>query len=322
MSNELDLLFSLMFDEVLNETTPFMSKSSAVTAADAPNQRQQQHTTPSTSTTVAADTPPLIIQTTPETTSQAPTITAIKNINQAEIDKENAQVEEDEIINIFKHRWIKDHPLEQLIGNPSQSIRTRHQLETNGEMCMFALTVSQTKPKNIKEAMTNSAWIEAIQEELHQFDRLDIDVKTTFLNGPLKEEVYVNYPDRFVDPHHPDKVYRLKKALYGLKQAPRAWPTEKHLREVKRIFWYLKNTINMGLWYSKDTRFNLLAFSDSNHAGCLDTRKITSGGIQFLGGDKLVSWSSNKQDYTSMSSAEVEYVSLPACCAQVLWLRT
>ncbi|GJX87201.1 hypothetical protein Tco_0339215 [Tanacetum coccineum] len=101
MSNELDLLFSLMFDELLNETTPFMSKSSAVTAADAPNQRQQQHTTPSTSTTVAADTPPLIIQTTPETTSQAPTITAIKNINQAEIDKENAQVEEDEIINIF-----------------------------------------------------------------------------------------------------------------------------------------------------------------------------------------------------------------------------
>ncbi|GJY29853.1 retrovirus-related pol polyprotein from transposon TNT 1-94 [Tanacetum coccineum] len=55
---------------------------------------------------------------------------------------------------------------------------------------------------------------------------------------------------------------------------------------------------------------------------CLDTRKSTSGGIQFLGGDKLVSWSSKKHDYTSMSSAEAEYVSLSACCAQVLWLRT
>ncbi|GKE78323.1 retrovirus-related pol polyprotein from transposon TNT 1-94 [Tanacetum coccineum] len=74
-SNELDLLFSLMFDELLNGTTPVVSKSSAVHAADAPNKRQQQHTTPSTSTTVAADTPPLNIQTTPETTSQAPTTT-------------------------------------------------------------------------------------------------------------------------------------------------------------------------------------------------------------------------------------------------------
>ncbi|GKE85515.1 hypothetical protein Tco_1559257 [Tanacetum coccineum] len=101
-----------------------------------------------------------------------------------------------------------------------------------------------------------------------------------------------------------------------------ARPTEKYLREVKRIFRYLKNTINMGLWYPKETAFELTAFSDSNHAGCLDTRKSTSGGIQFLGGDKLVSWSSKKQDCTSMSSAEVEYVSLSACCAQVLWHKT
>ncbi|GJR51663.1 retrovirus-related pol polyprotein from transposon TNT 1-94 [Tanacetum coccineum] len=70
-------------------------------------------------------------------------------------------------------RWTKDHPLEQVIGNPSQSVRTRRQLETDGEMCMFALTVSRTEPKNIKEAMADSAWIESMQEELHQFDRLD-----------------------------------------------------------------------------------------------------------------------------------------------------
>nr|GEX33680.1 hypothetical protein [Tanacetum cinerariifolium] len=259
--------------------------------------------------------------------------------------------------------------------------------------------------------MANSAWIESMQEELHQFDRLDgyaqkegvdfnesfahvarleavqlfiayaayksftvyqMDVKIAFLYGPLKEEVYVNQPDGFVNPYRPDKVNRLKKALYGLKQAPRAWydelsnflhgmtscdsvgtpmatkhldaylsdtsidqtkyrsmvgalmyltasrpdimhatcycaryqakPTEKHLTMVKRIFQYLKDTIHMGLWYPKHTGFELIAFSDSDHVGCLD-RKSTSGGIQFLGGDKLVSWSSKKQDFTSMSSA-------------------
>nr|GEZ54011.1 hypothetical protein [Tanacetum cinerariifolium] len=73
---------------------------------------------------------------------------------------------------------------------------------------------------------------------------------------------------------------------------------------------------------SMDTGIELTAFLESNHVGCLDSRKITSGGIKFLGGDKLVSWSSKKQDCTSMSSAEAEYVSLSACCAHVLWLRT
>nr|GFB41895.1 retrovirus-related Pol polyprotein from transposon TNT 1-94 [Tanacetum cinerariifolium] len=72
------------------------------------------------------------------------------------------------------HRWIKDHPLEQVIGNPSQSVRTRRQLESDAEMCMFVLTVSRTEPKNIKEAMADSAWIESMHEELHQFDRLAV----------------------------------------------------------------------------------------------------------------------------------------------------
>nr|GEY33061.1 hypothetical protein [Tanacetum cinerariifolium] len=55
----------------------------------------------------------------------------------------------------------------------------------------------------------------------------DMDVKTTFINGPLKEEVYVAEPDGFIDPDHPEKVYRLRKALYGLKQAPKAWYDER-----------------------------------------------------------------------------------------------
>nr|GFC25226.1 hypothetical protein [Tanacetum cinerariifolium] len=227
ISNELDMLFSPMFDELLNGSSKVVSKSSVVSVVDAPNQHQQVTT-------------PLNNHTTPAPTCQTPpiatTVISSENINQAEPHAENDQVADDEFINIFSTQYKtkgRHHPLEQVIGNPSQSVRTRRQLESDAKMCMFALTVSRTEPKNIKEAMADSAWIESMQEELHQFNRLDVwelvdrplctnmDVKTTFLYGPLKEEVYVNQPDGFVDPYHPEKVYRLKKALYGLKQAPR-----------------------------------------------------------------------------------------------------
>nr|GEX03812.1 retrovirus-related Pol polyprotein from transposon TNT 1-94 [Tanacetum cinerariifolium] len=125
-----------------------------------------------------------------------------------------------------------------------------------------------------------------------------MDVKTAFLNGLLKEEVYVAQPDGFVELDHPEKVYQPRKALYGLKQAPRAW-------------------------YDKLSKFltSKCFTKDADHAGCIDTRKITSGGIKFLG-EKLVSWMSKKQDCTAISSAEAEYVVLSASCAQVIWMRT
>ncbi|GKD72907.1 ribonuclease H-like domain-containing protein [Tanacetum coccineum] len=236
-------------------------------------------------------------------------------------------------------------------------------------------------------ARLEAVWIFVAYVAHKSFPIYQMDVKMTFLNGPLKEEVYVEQPDGFVDPDHPEKVYLLRKALYGLKQAPRAWPstleilkkhgmekgqsigtpmatkpkldadlsgepvdqtdyrskigslkyltssrldimqavcyyaryqarpTEKHLKDVKRIFRYLRGTINMGLWYPKDSGFELTAFSDADHAGCINTRKSTFGGIQFLG-DKLVSWMSKKQDCTVVSSAKAEYVALSASCAQ------
>nr|GEV90847.1 retrovirus-related Pol polyprotein from transposon TNT 1-94 [Tanacetum cinerariifolium] len=71
-------------------------------------------------------------------------------------------------------QWIKDHPLEQVIGEPSRHVLTRNQLRSDGDMCMYALTVSTMKPKNVKETMTDPAWIESMQEELLQFKRLDV----------------------------------------------------------------------------------------------------------------------------------------------------
>nr|GEX92143.1 integrase, catalytic region, zinc finger, CCHC-type, peptidase aspartic, catalytic [Tanacetum cinerariifolium] len=162
-SNELDLLFSPMFDELLNGSSKVVSKSSAVSAVDAPNQRQHYIT-------------PLNNHTTPATTCQvptlAPTVISSKNINQAKTYAKNDQVADDEFLNIFctpvqdqgetssrhvdssnmhtfyqrypsEHRWIKDHPLEQVIGNPSQYVRTRRQLESDAEMCMFTLTTAE-----------------------------------------------------------------------------------------------------------------------------------------------------------------------------------
>nr|GEY24975.1 uncharacterized mitochondrial protein AtMg00810-like [Tanacetum cinerariifolium] len=98
-------------------------------------------------------------------------------------------------------------------------------------------------------------------------------------------------------------------------------PNEHHVSAVKRIFRYLKGTINLGLWYSKDSGFDLTAYSDADHAGCHLDRKSTSGSVQFLG-DKLVCWSSKKQNCVSISTAELEYVAVSGCCAQVLWMRT
>ncbi|GKE18150.1 hypothetical protein Tco_1425727 [Tanacetum coccineum] len=91
-----------------------------------------------------------------------------------------------------------------------------------------------------------------------------------------------------------------------------AKPTEKNLHAVKRIFRYLKGTINMGLWYSKDSCIALTSFVDVDHAGCQDTRRSTSGSMQLLG-DRLVSWSSKKQKSTAISSTEAEYIALYLC---------
>nr|GFA87096.1 uncharacterized mitochondrial protein AtMg00810-like [Tanacetum cinerariifolium] len=94
-------------------------------------------------------------------------------------------------------------------------------------------------------------------------------------------------------------------------------PTEKHLNVVKHIFRYLKGTINMGLWYLKDTGMSLTAYADADHTGCQDTRCSTLGIAQFLG-DKLVSCSSKKQKSTAISSVEAKHIALSGCCAQIL----
>nr|GFD09233.1 hypothetical protein [Tanacetum cinerariifolium] len=88
---------------------------------------------------------------------------------------------------VSEYRWTKDHPLEQVRGNPSTPVQTRRQLATDPEMCMFALTVSTAEPKNIKEAMADSAWIEAMQEELHQCTTEPKNIKEAMVDSTWVE---------------------------------------------------------------------------------------------------------------------------------------
>ncbi|GJV25196.1 ribonuclease H-like domain-containing protein [Tanacetum coccineum] len=202
------------------------------------------------------------------------------------------------------------------------------------------------------------------------------DVKSVFLYGTIKEEVYVTQPPGFKDPDHPYKVYKVVKTLYGLHQAPRAcllqllcsiWkkpfgqglemlddvfrmyllyrsmigslmylttsrpdimfavcacarfqvtPKTSHLLAVKRIFRYLKGKPTLGLWYSRDSPFELVAYTDSDYAGAIQDRKSTTGGCQFLG-NRLISWQCKKQTVVATSTTEAEYVAAASCCGQI-----
>ncbi|GJS24883.1 hypothetical protein Tco_0453515 [Tanacetum coccineum] len=147
-----------------------------------------------------------------------------------------------------------------------------------------------------------------------QKNKLDDDLQGTPVDATLYRGMIESL--MYLTSSRPDLIYEV--CLCAQYQAK---PTKKHLNAVKQIFRYLKGTINMGLWYSKDTNMSLTAYSDVDHAECQDTRRSTSGSAQFLG-DKLVSWSSKKQKSTAISSIEAEYIALSGCCAQILWMRS
>ncbi|GKD11412.1 putative ribonuclease H-like domain-containing protein [Tanacetum coccineum] len=268
-----------------------------------------------------------------------------------------------------------------------------------------------------------------------------MDVKSDFLYGQIKEEVYVCQPPGFEDSDYPDKVYKVVKALYGLHQAPRAWyetlanyllgngfqrgkidqtlfikrqqgdilivqvyvddiifgstnkdkyvdeilkkfnyndvksfttpvdlekplvkdgdaddvdvhlyrfmigsliylttsrpdimfavcacarfqvnPNISHLTAIKRIFKYLKGKPKLGLWYSRDSPFELVAYTDSDYARATQDRKSTTGGCQFLG-NRLISWQCKKQTVVATSTTEAKYVATASCCGKVLWIK-
>nr|GFB25276.1 retrovirus-related Pol polyprotein from transposon TNT 1-94 [Tanacetum cinerariifolium] len=202
----------------------------------------------------------------------------------------NAMVDGNTFVNLFANSSISTAASSSQQNVDPSNMHT-NQLRSDADMCMYALSVSTMKPKNVKEAMTDPAWIDSMQEELLQFKRLDsrlvvrgyrqeegvdfeesfapvarmeairiflayaahksftvfqMDVKTLFLHGSLKEDVYVCQPEGFIDADHPSHVYKLKKALYGFKQAPRAWYDE--LSKFLLHNHFFKGTIDLTLF--------------------------------------------------------------------------
>nr|GEV77863.1 hypothetical protein [Tanacetum cinerariifolium] len=231
---ELDLLFEAMYDDYIG------GQPSATARTVLPAQEPQVRQTSTTSTAIA--------DTAPTPTNSSSHATNIR-ITSQDVDELNSNA-----------MWTKDHPLEQVIGEPSRPVLIGNQLQSDGDMCMYALTVSTIETKNVKEAMTDPAWIDSMQEELLQFKRLDVwvlvpapdnispltlkwnrfkesfapvarmeairillayaahksfimfqmDVKTAFLHGSLKEDMYVCQPEGFNDADHPSHNHFFK----------------------------------------------------------------------------------------------------------------
>nr|GEZ80995.1 retrovirus-related Pol polyprotein from transposon TNT 1-94 [Tanacetum cinerariifolium] len=294
------------------------------------------------------------------------------------------------------NKWTKDHPLNYIIDPLSRPVSTRLQLHEQAFFCYYNAFLTSVEPKTYKEALTQACWIEAMQEELHEFKSLEVwelvprpdkvmvitlkwiykvkldelggilknkarlvargyrqeeginfeesfasvarleairiflayvahknmvvyqmNVKNAFLNGNSWEEVYVSQPDGFVDSDNPNHS-KLDEDKEGKAINP------SHYRGMIGTLLYLianRPDLQFAICMCPDSSVALTAFADADHAGCQDTRRSTSGSVQFLG-ERLISWSSKRKKSTAISSTEAEYIALSGCCAQILWMRS
>ncbi|GJX87915.1 integrase, catalytic region, zinc finger, CCHC-type containing protein [Tanacetum coccineum] len=306
---DLDNLFGPLYEECYVTSSPEVSDNSTANTLD------NEHTSSSLSIIVeedGADEAPQIVSSSAEQVATEPN-SPVLNENADELVQEDV-VEFDG--NVF-YNPPSTHMFEEAVSSltyqdPSNmhEFHQKHRSIIRNKSRLVTKGYGQEEGIDFEESFAPVARLEAgrifVAYAAHKnFPIYQMDVKTAFQNDPLKKEVLVRQPDGFVDPDFPNH----------------ARTTEKHLKEVKRVFRYLRKIINMGLWYSKDSGFELIAYSDVDHSWCNDDCKSTYGGIKFLG-ENLVSWSSKKQDSTAMSTAKAKYISLSACCAQVIWMRT
>ncbi|GJV10063.1 hypothetical protein Tco_1351604 [Tanacetum coccineum] len=206
-------------------------------------------------------------------------------------------------------RWTKDHPLDNIVGNPSRPwINQGKQLASmlcDGCQTAFLKVIFKKKSLvvNLKGFETGYSYHGIhLKEALYGLKQ-----------APKGREIWNGFSDPGVDTPMVDR----------LKNERISWDSvdQTDLEEIVGLMILTARTINMGLWYPKDNAMSLTAYADADHAGCQDTRRSTSGSAQFLG-DRLVSWSSKKQRSTAISTTEAEYIAMSGCCAQILWMRS
>nr|GEW87005.1 hypothetical protein [Tanacetum cinerariifolium] len=217
--NDWDLLFQPMFDELLNPSTsvdPQAPKVIAPIVKVIPLVQAESTGLPS-STTVDQDAPsPSKSQTTLETQSSV----IPQDVEEDNHDIEVAHMGNDPLFSVpipevtFAQSSSTDHPLDNIIGQLSRPISTRLQLHEQALFCYYDAFPTSVEPKTYKVALTQSCWIEAMQEELNEFERLEMDVKAAFLNGNLREEVYVSQPNGFLDQDNPNHVGSVDLTLF------------------------------------------------------------------------------------------------------------
>nr|GEV37300.1 retrovirus-related Pol polyprotein from transposon TNT 1-94 [Tanacetum cinerariifolium] len=193
-------------------------------------------------------------------------------------------------------RWTKAYSIENVIRDPYCSVSMRKQLQTDAMWCYFDSFPTSVKPKNFKQAMTEPSWIDAMQEEIHEFERIQV---WELVSCPKKVTlIKIKW------------IYKVKTDKFGRVLKNKARLVAHRFRQ--------EEGIDFKESFTPVARIEAI---HADHVRCQDTRRSTSESAQFLG-DKLVSWSSKKQKSTVISSIKAKYSDLSGYYVQILWMHS